>query len=122
MSSKPKILSLSFQKADADGNGTLSCEEFVTASVHLKRIGSDEHLSQAFSYFDKNQSGYIEFEELREALLDDNLDPNNDQVIHDILFDVDLDKVMIQRTDFAIMKSAENITTSTRMHVGNTVT
>lgn len=78
--------------ADADGNGTLSCEEFVTASVHLKRIGSDEHLSQAFSYFDKNQSGYIEFEELREALLDDNLDPNNDQVIHDILFDVDLDK------------------------------
>ncbi|KAL5543239.1 hypothetical protein UlMin_010949 [Ulmus minor] len=78
--------------ADADGSGTLDCEEFVTVSVHLKRISNDGLLSQAFSYFDKNQSGFIEFDELREALLDENLAPSNEQVIHDILFDVDLDK------------------------------
>ncbi|POO03431.1 Serine/threonine protein kinase [Trema orientale] len=78
--------------ADVDGSGTLDCEEFVTVSVHLKKIGNDENLCQAFSHFDKNQSGYIEFDELKEALLDGKLDSNNDQVIHDILFDVDLDK------------------------------
>ncbi|XP_061374612.1 calcium-dependent protein kinase 24-like [Gastrolobium bilobum] len=79
--------------ADIDGNGTLNCEEFITMSVHLRKIGSDEHLSKAFSYFDKNQSGYVEFEELKDALSND--DPGasiNDQVIKDIINDVDLDK------------------------------
>ncbi|KAI4324297.1 hypothetical protein L6164_023848 [Bauhinia variegata] len=78
--------------ADIDGNGTLNCEEFITMNVHLRKIGSDENLSEAFQYFDKNRSGYIEFEELREALLDDDSLQNNDQVIKDILSDVDLDK------------------------------
>ncbi|KAF7805360.1 calcium-dependent protein kinase 24 [Senna tora] len=80
------------EAADIDGNGTLNCEEFITMNVHLGKIGSDEHLSEAFSYFDKNKSGYVEFDELKDALLDDNLGPSNDQVIHDILFEVDLDK------------------------------
>lgn len=82
-----------YSKADADGNGMLDCEEFVTISVHLRKINNDEHLPQAFNYFDKNKTGYIEFDELREALLEDDLGPDNEQVIHDIIFDVDLDKV-----------------------------
>lgn len=77
-----------------DGNGTIDCEEFVTMSIHLKRIGCDEHLSEAFSYFDKNKNGYIEFDELREVLDEDDIDPDYDKVIQDILFDADLDKVM----------------------------
>ncbi|XVF29275.1 hypothetical protein REPUB_Repub15cG0106800 [Reevesia pubescens] len=78
--------------ADIDGNGTLSCEEFVTMAVHMKRISNDEHLSQAFHYFDKNQTGYIEFEELKEALLQDDLGPKNEQLVKDIMLDVDKDK------------------------------
>jgi len=62
-------------------------------SVHLKKIEGDEHLSQAFRYFDKNQTGYVEFEELKDALSDDESEVMNDQVIKDILNDVDLDKV-----------------------------
>ncbi|GLT90587.1 hypothetical protein SLE2022_085120 [Rubroshorea leprosula] len=77
--------------ADTDGDGTLSCDEFITMSIHLKRIGNDEHLSQAFHFFDKNKTSYIELDELKEALLDDDLGPNNDQVIEDIMHDVDLD-------------------------------
>ncbi|WJZ88094.1 hypothetical protein VitviT2T_007425 [Vitis vinifera] len=80
------------EAADMDGTGTLNCDEFVTISVHLRKISSDENLSEAFRAFDKNDSGYIEFEELREALREDNLGPNNEQVIQDIIFDVDLDK------------------------------
>ncbi|XP_030527752.1 calcium-dependent protein kinase 24 [Rhodamnia argentea] len=78
--------------ADEDGSGTLNCQEFVTMSVHMKRIGSDDHLSRAFEFFDKNGSGYIEFDELKEALIDDNSAPNNEQFIEDIIFDADLDK------------------------------
>ncbi|XP_058102396.1 calcium-dependent protein kinase 8-like [Magnolia sinica] len=93
--------------ADADGNGTLDCEEFVTVSVHLKRIGSDNHLCQAFKYFDKNQSGFIELEELREALLEDDLGPDNEKVIADIICHVDTDKDgRISYPEFASMMKA----------------
>ena len=80
-------------QADLDGNGTLNIDEFVTIAVHVQRIGSEEHLKQAFNMFDKNQSGYIEFEELREILFEKHQEPNSDQVAHDIIFDADLDKV-----------------------------
>lgn len=79
-------------QADTDGNGTLDCEEFVTVSVHLKKIGSEEHLTKAFEFFDKDGSGFIEMEELREALVEGDLGPN-DQVIREIISDVDKDKV-----------------------------
>ncbi|KAL1190709.1 Calcium-dependent protein kinase 24 [Cardamine amara subsp. amara] len=78
--------------ADTDGNGMLSCDEFVTLSIHLKRMGCDEHLLQAFKYFDKNGNGFIELDELKEALFDDKIGHGNDQWIKDIFFDVDLNK------------------------------
>ncbi|KAI9195919.1 hypothetical protein LWI28_019420 [Acer negundo] len=89
--SDPEVEML-MEAADYDGNGTLDCEEFVTMSVHLKRIGNDDILQQAFEFFDKNKTGYIEFDELREALLDEISDPSNEKIIQDIIFDVDLDK------------------------------
>ncbi|PPD78651.1 hypothetical protein GOBAR_DD24426 [Gossypium barbadense] len=79
------------ESADVDGSGTLSYDEFITMAVHLKRISNDQ-LSQAFQYFDKNQSGYIEVEELKEALLQDDPGPSNEQSIKDIMLDVDEDK------------------------------
>ncbi|KAL3506689.1 hypothetical protein ACH5RR_032071 [Cinchona calisaya] len=83
---------LLIDSADLNGNGMLNCEEFVTVAVHLKRLSSDEQLLQAFNQFDKNGNGYIEFEELRESLLDEHVGPNNDQFVQDIIFDADLDK------------------------------
>jgi len=79
-------------QADADGNGSLDYGEFVTLSVHLRKIGNDEHLHKAFAYFDRNQSGYIEIDELRESLADD-LGQNHEEVINAIIRDVDTDKV-----------------------------
>lgn len=80
-------------KADLDGDGTLNIDEFVTIAVHIQRISSGEQLKQAFNSFDKNQSGYIEFEELREALFEGHQGSNTEKLIHDIIFDADLDKV-----------------------------
>lgn len=80
------------QQADVDGNGTIDCDEFLTVSLHLKKISSREHLSEAFKYFDKDGSGFIEIDELKEALGEGDHGPN-DQVIQEIISDVDVDKV-----------------------------
>ncbi|EAZ43505.1 hypothetical protein OsJ_28121 [Oryza sativa Japonica Group] len=72
--------------ADTDGNGTLDCDEFVTVSVHLKKMSNDEYLAAAFNYFDKDGSGFIELDELREEV------GPNEQAILEILRDVDTDK------------------------------
>lgn len=79
-------------QADVDGNGLLDYGEFTALSVHLRKIGNDEHLHKAFMYFDQNQSGYIEIEELRDCLADE-MGANSEDVINAIIHDVDTDKV-----------------------------
>ena len=79
-------------QADVDHNGTLDYGEFVAVSIHVQKMGNDEHLHKSFAYFDLNKSGYIEIEELSETMADD-LGPNRDEVINAIFHDVDTDKV-----------------------------
>ena len=55
---------------------------------------NDEHLRRAFSYFDKDGNGFIESEELREALEEDGA-PDSTGLANDILYEVDTDKVVI---------------------------
>lgn len=86
---------LFYQQTDVDGDGTLNYGEFVAVSVHLKKMANDEHLHKAFNFFDKNQSGYIEPEELREALNDELDETSSEEVIAAIMQDVDTDKVNI---------------------------
>lgn len=88
-------------QADADGDGTLNYGEFVAVSVHIKKLGNDEHLHKAFEFFDQNQSGYIEIEELRESL-NDEVDTCSEDVINAIMQDVDTDKV--SNNDFIYRK------------------
>ncbi|KAL0843340.1 hypothetical protein Bca101_016585 [Brassica carinata] len=55
------------------------------------KMANDEHLHKAFSFFVKNQSDYIEMEDLREAL-NDEMDTSSEEVIAAIMHDVDTDK------------------------------
>ncbi|MCL7041775.1 hypothetical protein MKW94_023629 [Papaver nudicaule] len=99
-------INILMEAADADGNGTLDYGEFVALAVHIRKIGNDDHLRKAFDFFDRNQSGYIEIEELREALADE-VDPNNEEVISAIMHDVDTDKDgQISYEEFAAMMKA----------------
>lgn len=77
---------------DANGRGELDYGEFVAVSLHLQRTADDEHLRKAFAFFDKDGNGYIEAEELRDALAEDGADDGAD-VAGDILREVDTDKV-----------------------------
>ncbi|KAK4372595.1 hypothetical protein RND71_007979 [Anisodus tanguticus] len=91
---------------DVDKDGYLDYGEFVAISVHLRKMGNDEHLNKAFEFFDKNQTGYIEIEELREALSDE-IETNSEEVINAIMQDVDTDKDgRISFDEFAAMMKA----------------
>ncbi|KAJ8566006.1 hypothetical protein K7X08_008582 [Anisodus acutangulus] len=91
---------------DVDKDGYLDYGEFVAISVHFRKMGNDEHLNKAFEFFDKNQTGYIEIEELREALSDE-IETNSEEVINAIMQDVDTDKDgRISFDEFAAMMKA----------------
>jgi calcium-dependent protein kinase len=71
-------------QADTDGNGTLDCGEFVTVSLHLRKMTNDDYLAAAFRHFDKDGSGFIELDEIRDAL-----GPGDQQAILDVDTDQD---------------------------------
>lgn len=99
-------LQILMDAADVDGDGALNYGEFVAVSVHLRRMANDEHLHKAFAFFDQNKSGFIEIEELRQALSDED-DGNSEDVINAIMHDVDTDKDgRISYEEFAAMMKA----------------
>ncbi|KAL2327028.1 hypothetical protein Fmac_020455 [Flemingia macrophylla] len=105
LSSTSNPLGLLIQ-ADVDRDGYLDYGEFVAISIHLRKIGHDEHLHKAFQFFDQNQSGYIEIEELQKALADE-VETNSEEVINAIMHDVDTDKDgRISYEEFAAMMKA----------------
>ncbi|GAB4833986.1 Calcium-dependent protein kinase 13 [Ancistrocladus abbreviatus] len=79
------------EAVDANGKRTLDYGEFLAVSLHLQRMANDEHLRKAFSYFDKDCNGYIEPDELRDALMEDGADDCT-TVANDIFQEVDTDK------------------------------
>ncbi|XP_050223865.1 calcium-dependent protein kinase 8-like [Mercurialis annua] len=99
-------LQILMDAADVDGDGNLNYGEFVAVSVHLKKMGNDDHIHKAFAFFDQNKSGYIEVEELRESL-NDEVDTCSEDVINAIMQDVDTDKDgRISYEEFASMMKA----------------
>ncbi|XP_073043448.1 calcium-dependent protein kinase 26-like [Primulina eburnea] len=53
--------------ADVDKSGSIDYAEFIAATLHLNKIEKEDHLFTAFSYFDKDGSGYITQDELQKA-------------------------------------------------------
>lgn len=50
-----------------DNSGTIDYGEFIAAMLHINKITKEDHLFAAFSYFDKDGSGYITADELQKA-------------------------------------------------------
>ncbi|KAL6987127.1 Calcium-dependent protein kinase 14 [Sarracenia purpurea var. burkii] len=99
-------LHILMEAGDVDNDGHLNYGEFVAISVHLRKMSSDDHLQKAFDFFDQNRSGYIEIEELMDALAEED-ETNNEEVINAIIQDVDTDKDgRISYEEFASMMKA----------------
>ncbi|KAH7512290.1 hypothetical protein FEM48_Zijuj12G0075000 [Ziziphus jujuba var. spinosa] len=82
-----EILNL-MQAADVDNSGTIDYGEFVAAMLHLNKVQKEDHLYAAFSYFDKDGSGYITRDELQQGCEQFGLE---DVYLDDIIREVDQD-------------------------------
>ncbi|ONI32306.1 hypothetical protein PRUPE_1G360100 [Prunus persica] len=76
--------------ADIDKNGTIDYTEFITATMHRHKLEKEENLYKAFQFFDKDQSGFITRDELRQAMTQYGM--GDDATIDEIIDDVDTDK------------------------------
>ncbi|KAK7358742.1 hypothetical protein VNO77_00680 [Canavalia gladiata] len=74
--------------ADIDKSGTIDYGEFIAATVHLNKLEREENLVSAFSYFDKDGSGYITIDEIQQACKDFGLD---DVHIDEMIKEIDQD-------------------------------
>ncbi|KAH6799893.1 calcium-dependent protein kinase 29 [Perilla frutescens var. hirtella] len=77
-------------KADVDNSGTIDYMEFITATMHRHRLDKEDNLRKAFQYFDKDSSGFITRDELRQAMTEYGM--GDDATIDEVLDDVDTDK------------------------------
>lgn len=94
--------------ADVDNNGTIEYGEFIAATLNLNKTERQDHLFAAFSYFDKDSSGYITLDELQEACKEFGID---DVQLEEMIQEVDQDNDgTIDYSEFVAM-----------MHKGNNV-
>lgn len=85
-----KLLFLFKLQADVDNNGTIDYGEFIAATLHLNKVEREDHLFAAFSYFDKDGSGYITPDELQHACEEFGVE---DVRLEDMIREVDQDNV-----------------------------
>lgn len=77
-------------QADVDNSGSIDYGEFIAATLHLNKIDREDHLYTAFSYFDKDGSGFITQDELQKACQDFGI---QDSHLEDIIREVDQNNV-----------------------------
>lgn len=84
-----KVLFFDLQ-ADIDNSGSIDYGEFIAATMHLNKVEREDNLFAAFSYFDKDSSGYITQDELQKACEEFGI---GDAHLEDIIKDIDQDNV-----------------------------
>lgn len=57
-----------FRSVDTDNSGFIDYSEFVVAAMNEKQLTTNEKLTAAFKMFDKDGSGVISADEIREVL------------------------------------------------------
>ncbi|KAK8551751.1 hypothetical protein V6N13_120188 [Hibiscus sabdariffa] len=86
---EPEIKQL-MDAADVDKNGSIDYIEFVTATMHRHRLEREDNIHKAFQFFDKDSSGFITRDELRQAMTQYGM--GDEATIDEVIEDVDTDK------------------------------
>ena len=90
--SQLQILPWEFWQADIDNSGTIDYGEFLAATLHVNKMEREENLVAAFSFFDKDGSGYITIDELQHACKEFGL---GDVHLDEMIKEIDQDNVSI---------------------------
>lgn len=65
-----------FKRIDLDGNGTIDYTEFITATINEKNLITTNRLLLAFKMFDKDGSGALSHDEIKDVIcFDSTIDP-----------------------------------------------
>ncbi|KAI4316988.1 hypothetical protein L6164_024905 [Bauhinia variegata] len=78
------------EAADVDRSGSIDYIEFITATMHRHRLEREENLYKAFQYFDKDNSGFITRDEIRQAMTEYGM--GDEATIDEVINDVDTDR------------------------------
>ena len=62
------IVDAIFEEVDLDGNGEIEFTEWIVASIKKKSLLAPERLKLAFQLFDKDKTGSINMQEVKETL------------------------------------------------------
>ena len=74
---------------DFNQNGKIDYTEFITACLQTHNYTNHGLLRSAFRHFDKDQSGFITFDELREAVSGNDIGINSNAKIHEMIQEAD---------------------------------
>ena len=92
------------QTIDQDGSGQISIEEFLRATVDYDNLISEKNLKYAFESFDKDHSGSLSPDEIREIFGLNSDDENTSKILAQIFKDVDINgDGMISYDEFKTM-------------------
>ncbi|XP_022753582.1 calcium-dependent protein kinase 29-like [Durio zibethinus] len=76
--------------ADVDKSGAIDYIEFITATMDRHRLDREENIHKAFRFFDKDGSGFITRDELRQAMSEYGM--GDEATVDEVIEDVDTDK------------------------------
>ena len=76
------------ESIDLDKNKYIEYEEFLRVTVNLDLLMTDKNLKMAFDFFDKDKSGKLSHDEIKEAICKD-FDAKDNEIIKDILKEID---------------------------------
>ena len=70
-----------FTTIDVNGTGAIDFTEFLLATVNHKKLLSQERMTQVFKMFDKDGSGTISRDEIKDFFSMNNTDNNSDEFV-----------------------------------------
>ena len=89
-----------FSLLDSENRGYIEYSEFLRATLDRKSIVTEENLKSAFDYFDKENKGYFDEEQMKIFCKENKI---NEQLCHLIFEEIDLNKN--GKVDFQVFKN-----------------